>query len=167
MIAITICPVSIAVSIMMTQVFVSTLTGFFLAGEKISVYEIISIIGGFFGVILLVNDQFFTSDHTKSDKRHKDDMDKYPYYYIGILMAILYTIFSALNFHKMREMGANVHSSIKTFYFGALHTILTLIWISFAGPSVFCFWNIGQDSYPLSRSQFMASSGVGFFSWLN
>jgi len=70
MIAIAICPVSIAVSIMMTQVFVSTLFGFFLAGEKISVYETISIVGGFFGVILLVNDQLFSSDTTKSDKRH-------------------------------------------------------------------------------------------------
>jgi len=61
MIAISITPVSIAVSIMMTQVFVSTLTGFFLAGERISVYEMISIIGGFFGVILLVNDQLFAN----------------------------------------------------------------------------------------------------------
>jgi len=67
-------------------------------------------------------------------------------------MAFLYTVFSALNFHKMREMGANVHSSIKTFYFGALHSLITLIWVAFASPEVFYFWKMGQDSYPLTQN---------------
>jgi len=94
-------------------------------------------------------------------------MDKYLYYYFGIFSAILYTIFASLQSYEMRKMGANVHQSIKTFYYGALQSILTLCWIAVAGPGLFAFWKMGTDSYPLSWTQFLASTGVGFFSWLN
>lgn len=44
-------------------------------------------------------------------------------------MAVLYTIFSAMNFYEMRKMGSGIHSSIKTFYFGAMCSIGTFIYI--------------------------------------
>jgi len=73
-----------------------------------------------------------------------------------------------MNFLKSREMGGNVvHSSVKTFYYGGLHTALTLMWIAYSGPSLFCFWNIGLNDYPLSFNQFIVSTIVGFFSWAN
>ena len=128
----------------------SSIVGYFLAGEKISFYEILSIIGGFMGVMLMVNDSIFAPDYSKVDKRHAKDLQEFHYYYLGLLVACLFTIFSALNFHKMREMGANVHSSIKTFYFGALHSLLTMIWIAFMGPSMFCFWEVGKSTYTLT-----------------
>lgn len=60
MIAIQLTPVSVAVSIMMTQVFASSLAGYCLAGEKISVKEGLAIFGGFCGVLILTNDKYFS-----------------------------------------------------------------------------------------------------------
>lgn len=59
MIAIKLCPVSIAVSIMMTQVFGSALAGYLLADERLTCPEVFSIIGGFLGVTILTNDTLF------------------------------------------------------------------------------------------------------------
>lgn len=74
MIAIKLCPVSIAVSIMMTQVFVSTIAGYFFNNEIISKSEIFSIFGGFLGVLILTNEHFF---HDAGRERHKADKMKY------------------------------------------------------------------------------------------
>lgn len=82
-------------------------------------------------------------------------------------MAALYTIFSAFNYQQMRALKVNIHNSIKTFYFGGLHAILTAMYIAFAGPEFFCFWNAGKVGYPLSLNQFLAASVVGVFSWIN
>lgn len=59
MIAIKLCPVSIAVSIMMSQVFMSSLAGYLFNSEIISRMEIMSICGGFIGVLILTNERFF------------------------------------------------------------------------------------------------------------
>lgn len=59
MMAILLCPLSIANSIMMTQVFVSTIAGYLLNKEKLTNWEIFSIFGGFVGVLLLTNEHFF------------------------------------------------------------------------------------------------------------
>ena len=48
-------PVSIAVSIMMTTTFVTSIIAWIWVGEKMTCKEIIYIIGGFMGVLLLVN----------------------------------------------------------------------------------------------------------------
>lgn len=78
-------------------------------------------------------------------------------------MAVLYTIFSALNFYEMRKMGHGVHSSIKTFYFGALCSLGTFLYILIIEPeSVF-----QAKEFPINLAQFSASMAVGFFSWAN
>ena len=59
MIAIKLCPVSVAVSIMMTQVFMSAFAGYLFNNEIISRIEILSIFGGFIGVLVLTNEHFF------------------------------------------------------------------------------------------------------------
>ena len=82
--------------------------------------------GGFIGVLILTNDKFF--DQATKD-RHTADRLKYPHYYVGVGMGVLYTLFSALNFFEMRRMGHGVHSSIKTYYFGALCSLGTIVYI--------------------------------------
>lgn len=126
MIAIKLCPVSVAVSIMMTQVFMSALAGYLFNSELISKKEIFSICGGFVGVLILTNEQFFNK---AGWDRYKADQAKYPHYYFGIGMGVLYTIFSAANFFEMRKMGSGVHSSIKTYYFGYLCSLGTILYI--------------------------------------
>jgi len=78
-------------------------------------------------------------------------------------MAVLYTTFSALNFYEMRKMGHGVHSSIKTFYFGALCSLGTFLYIlAVESENVF-----QKKEFPITWSQFTASMIVGFFSWAN
>ena len=78
-------------------------------------------------------------------------------------MAILYTIFSALNYYEMRKMGHRVHSSIKTFYFGSLCSLGTFLYILIIEPdSVF-----QVKEFPITLPQLAASLAVGFFSWAN
>jgi len=53
----------------------------------------------------------------------------------------------------MRALKVDIHNSIKTFYFGGLHAILTAIYIAaYAGPDLFCVWNAGKDGYPLTKN---------------
>lgn len=161
MVAIYHCPVSIAVSIMMSQVFVSTLAGYFFNKEIITRMEILSICGGFLGVLVLTNDSYFIDAETK--ERHRADQRKYHYYYVGVGMAFLYTVFSALNFYEMRQMGHGLHSSIKTYYFGAMCSLGTFLYIV---ATEYDKW-FSMKKFPLSWQQFTASMIVGFFSWAN
>ena len=87
--------------------------------------------------------------------------------HLGIVLAFGYTIFSSLNYLKMREMGNQIHSAIKTYYFGLLCTSLSLVYATYMDPTILKLWLIGTPYYPISLAQFTASLGVGFFSWAN
>ena len=63
-------PVSIAVSIMMTTAFVTSLIAFFFAGEKLSGLELLIIVGGFMGVIILTNPTLFSHETLDIKKRN-------------------------------------------------------------------------------------------------
>lgn len=162
MISILLCPVSIAVSIMMTQVFVSALAGYFFNKEKMSKFEILAIIGGFLGVLILTNEHYFND---AGRQRHEADKRKYRHYYAGIFMAVLYTVFSALNFFEMRRMGHGIHSSIKTYYFGAMCSMGTALYILAAESHM--WFSKAKFEFPITFDQALASFAVGFFSWLN
>ena len=69
MIAIQLTPVSVAVSIMMTQVFASALAGYILSNESLSVPEAISMVGGFAGVLILTNDNIFGNPDARAEMR--------------------------------------------------------------------------------------------------
>ena len=77
----------------------------------------------------------------------------------------MFSVFSAMNFLAMRELGNCVHSSVKTYYFGVLSTFFAVTFISFKTPSFFKFWDIGQQDFPLSLDQFYGTLFIGFFSW--
>ena len=55
-------PVSLAVSMMMTTGFVTSIIAWLWVGEKLSLTEVIFIIGGFSGVLMLVNPSWFAHD---------------------------------------------------------------------------------------------------------
>jgi hypothetical protein len=77
------------------------------------------------------------------------DKKEFPYYYLGLLFAVLFTVCSALKFLAMSELGNMVHSSVKTYWFGVFSTVVTTIYIAFWDPSIFKVWNIGQPEYPM------------------
>jgi len=62
MVAINFAPESIVVSIMTTVVFVSVIVGYAFGGETITRWEILSISGGFIGVIMMSNENFLFKD---------------------------------------------------------------------------------------------------------
>lgn len=167
MVAIELCPISVAVSIMMTQVFGSALAGYLLSGEVLSGAELFSIFGGFCGVVILTNQTLFASKGDPEVIREENDIKKHPNYYIGIGSAIIYTLFSVLNYFEMRRMGKGVHSSIKTYYFGGLCTFFTMIYIAFDGIEMYHFHKIGTDAYPIKGDQLLSCFMIGFFSWAN
>lgn len=131
MVAIELTPVSIAVSIMMTQVFASSIAGYILLNETVSALEYVCMIGGFVGVLVLTNDGLLGAEDKKAELRDLLDRMNYPHYSLGVFMGVLFTVFSALNFYEMRRMGNEVHSSIKTFYYGFVCSMFTLIYIAF------------------------------------
>lgn len=88
-------------------------------------------IGGFVGVLVLTNDGLLGAEDKKAELRDLLDRMNYPHYSLGVFMGVLFTVFSALNFYEMRRMGNEVHSSIKTFYYGFVCSMFTLIYIAF------------------------------------
>lgn len=117
MISIFLMPVSVSVSITMTATFVTAIMAYILEGEKLSLREVMTIMIGFFGVIMIVNPDWFNHSSTLSKRDEKDDK-KYPYYYLGAFFAFLFAIFSAMNFITIRRMSNNMYVSMKTYYYG-------------------------------------------------
>ena len=165
--AIQLMPVSIAVSIMMSTSFVTALLAYIMMGEKLAVSEVLTIFGGFMGVVVLTNPKLFM--HTTGNKAFEMqammDAELYPHYGVGIICACMFAVFSALNFLSMREIGNCVHSSIKTFYFGAISTGIMIVWLAFTDIEFYHFWKIGSPEYAMSMDQFWACMVIGFFSW--
>lgn len=75
MISIYLMPVSVSVSIMMTTTFFTAIMAYLIHDEKLSIKEFMTIITGFFGVLLITNPHWFNYHVIGStlDKREKAD----------------------------------------------------------------------------------------------
>ena len=129
MISITLMPVSVSVSIMMTTTFFTVILAFLIQKEAISWREQITILCGFCGVVLVSNPDWFNPQIKGSIlvRRELADEKEYPHYYLGCLFAILFAIFSGMNMVTIRDMGGNMYVSLKTYYFGVFSTIVSFI----------------------------------------
>jgi hypothetical protein len=82
------------------------------------------------------------------------------------MFAILFCVLGALNMLAMREMGNLVHSSVKTFYFGVVSTILTAIFFLFYDPQLFAVWKYNQEGeYSFQGKKLLAGLIIGLFNW--
>ena len=162
-------PVSTAVSIMMTMALATSIFAYFMLDEVVSLPEFVAIAGGFFGCVLITNsDAFISNDDAEIlDLIQREALDdvQYPLYAWGVFFAILFCLLGALNILAMRELGTMVHSSVKTFYFGAVSTILTGIFFLFYEPSLFDLWEIRNGQYSFGMNQLCAGVIIGLFSW--
>lgn len=52
-------PVSVSVSIQMTAVFFTSILAWLIANEPLSLFECFVILGGFIGVLIITNQNFF------------------------------------------------------------------------------------------------------------
>jgi len=161
-------PLSISASILNAAVFMTCVCGYFLAGEHVSCHQLVAITGGFAGVVLLLNPQFFNGLHMNElalKLRASHDREMYPHFYLGLVFGFLFAICSAMKFITIRAIGDNIHSSLKNYYFGLLSTLAALIACVFVAPNFFKPWLIGTPEYPLDKAQFYSSLIVGFFGW--
>jgi len=152
MISIHLLPVSVSISITMSAVFATVLLGYLVAGERISAREVITIIGGTLGVVMLTNPLLFNKRNPNSNlvQREHSEHKQYPHYEWGIFFGILFAIFSAMNLISIRSIGGNIHSSINNYYFGLLSTIITLMVAAYTDPLIFKLWKMGTPHYIIS-----------------
>ena len=102
-------PVSIAVSIMQASAFVTSIFAYFVKNERLSLYEVIIIIIGLIGCLMLANTQLFVEDD-EIRLRVKHDMKVHPKFYLGIFFGVSFTVMNALKFLTMSELGNIVHT---------------------------------------------------------
>ena len=162
-------PVSVAVSIMMLLGLTTSLMAYFILGESLSIPELCAIVGGFFGCLMITkSDMFIDDDNPESlelQQRESKDEFNYPFYGWGVFLAFLFCFVAAMNTISMREMGNMVHSSVKTFYFGALSSILTIIFFVFYNPAYLMLWTSNGDNYTFKGDELFAGIVIGFFAW--
>ena len=106
--AIFLLPLSIAMSIMQCTAFVSSIMSYLFGGQSLSFKEIVSIIFGIIGCIMLTNPELFTQ---KISMSHIVDQAN-PTYYIGLLYAIMFTILKSLKIMNMSELGSQLPSCV-------------------------------------------------------
>ena len=95
----------------------------------------------------------------------KDSID-YPFYGWGVFFSFLYCLIAAMNALAMREIGNMVHTSVKTFYFGAFSSILTVIFFIFYNPAQLLLWTSDGDNYTFKSDELVAGVIIGFCAWL-
>ena len=137
-------PLSVSTPAMMSTVFVTLLLSFFVAGERLSGREIMTIIMGSIGVLIVV---------TRFDGQIKFPGKSGPNhnFNIGVFFSIGFTICSALSNISIREIGDNIHPSIKNYYLGVIGTAITILINLYIDPGFFAIWNIGTPNYPISK----------------
>jgi drug/metabolite transporter (DMT)-like permease len=144
-------PISVATSVMQATGFVTAVFAFLFQGEQLSSLEITVILFGLLGCLMLTNADELNESST-THERDLADKKEYPYYYVGLLFAVLFTVCSAMKFLAMSELGNMVHSSLKTFWFGIFSSVVTAIYVLFWDPSIFYLWKIGSPEYPMDSN---------------
>lgn len=160
--AVQLMPLSVAVSIMMMTVFTTSILAWVVLGDRLTLWEIFTIIMGTFGMFMFANPTVFSQNDAQM-VRAKADQKEYPYYTLGLVIAISVTIFMALEFLAMSNLKGHVHSSWKTFSLGLLCTVGAIVYALIEKPQTFLGFFEGKPT--ISWDQFGWSCVVGFFSW--
>lgn len=147
MIAIYLLPVSVAVSIMMTTTFFTPILAWLIHDESISIPELITIVCGFFGVLMITNPDWFNHRSAALAMVMKTENFTNPTYLLGVVFAFSFALFAAMNIVTIRQMSGNMSTSLKTYYFGVFSTIASIIIVMVTEPGFFAFWNIGTSKY--------------------
>lgn len=149
---------------MMMTVFTTAVFAWVILGDSLTTAEIITILFGTFGMFMFANPSFFMDKDDAGNKaRSEKDTKEYPYYSLGVAIAISVTIFMAFEFIAMSNLKAKVHSSWKTFTLGWLCSVCAGIYILFKEPKFYYGWIVGDSS--ITWAQIIYSIINGFFAW--
>ena len=139
-------PLSVAVSIMMMTVFTTAILAWIILGDALTPCEIFTIIMGTFGMFMFCSANIFAAETDEAMlQRDAADARAYPYYTVGVLVAVSVTFWMAFEFIAMSNLGGFVHSSWKTFTLGFMSTVLSFVYLLFVDPKFFYGWAIGDS----------------------
>lgn len=127
MIAIYYLPLAVSQSLLSCAVFATMILGYFVLDEKLSAREILTIIGGVAGILILVNPEWFGHETVNVGKAHKKRTNSTSGYTIGLFFALLFSIFSSMKLISIRAIGENIHTSVKNYYFGVIGSVVTVV----------------------------------------
>lgn len=108
MLSVLLMPVSVSVSISRLQSFVTPVIAFFLIGETLGWAELLSLSGGFMGVIFITNPNLFQKEANNEQVNQRNTLERqiYPYYSLGIFLALSFAVASALSITIMRKLNS-------------------------------------------------------------
>ena len=148
LIALYLLPFSLAIILNFTQPIAVTIINFVFLGEKLKVYEYVSICVTMIGVVILTSPSniFWSIEQS-------DNLLDYPNYKYGVMIALFGSCSSGFAYLMMRKIGANIDSAINPLYFGifltfagmiatklADHALPELDWPTIGLIVVFCFF---------------------------
>ncbi len=90
-------PFSTATVLYFTQPISASVVNYFIGGEKLACFDIISIFSAMLGVVVLTQPQILipgTETH--------DESAGYPYYYLGVFFSLSGSVISGFSFYTMR-----------------------------------------------------------------
>ena len=73
--------------------------------------EVVTIAGGFIGVLMIMNPSWFVGSSNELSKRSNQDQKAYPYYWIGIVMTISFAFVASIGVISIRILnraGSNI-----------------------------------------------------------
>ena len=151
-------PLSISQPALMSAIFVTLVASYLIMGEKLSIREIICIIFGFIGVVLVVA----IGKSSGGPSGSKSDTGNL---LVGLAFAAGYMICTALKFISIRAIGDDVSACVKNYYLGVYGTLFTLGMNFYVDPQAYHVWLIGTPKYAMSKEQFGLAVFIGLIGW--
>jgi len=107
LIAVMLMPVSVFVALSRVSVLMTPILAYLLLKEKVCYWEVIMIVGGFMGVLILTNPDWFTEDLKGSPLYNRDQIEQksYPYYNLGIAITVISAIVCSLDTIVLRKLN--------------------------------------------------------------
>lgn len=178
--AIAFIPLSMSSTISFTTgpIFAAALAWFAIK-EIVNFKELIIILMGILGTIMITMPQWFTWLGLQSDdlnQRYAKDNKKYNHYHLGLILAFCSSFLDVLTMFMVRKIGFNIPKGIVPFVSGVYTTTLMVIYCSFFDPLDFGLFprlmglspqtpeQVPVDQKSLKAIQFGLIGG--FFGWL-
>lgn len=139
---------------------------YFVTSDKLSPREVATILIQVFGVVILLNPQFFGNSHVPANATAAQRNHYMIDYVLGITFGLLYSFTGAMKYITIRAIGDNVHSSIKIYYSGTIGLAATIVICLFTNPEVYKVWDIGTKYYTIDPRQLVVYCIVGFSSYV-
>ena len=167
-------PVSQSISISRITVFAVPILAFVLIDETISCLEILTIVGGFTGIIMIMNPTYFNSSSQSEiiGKRNSLDSAGYPHLYVGCFLSVLFALVAAMSIILVRiqnKMGgqqtAPVPISLQVYFFGMATSLFMVFVAMFMAPEMFALQNIQKQKYCMSSAQLAWYAAMGLLYW--